>query len=683
MPIFLCGTSEVKLPNYDLVFLHNGGEVKALSSDGRTELSVSGATCAIELGYDVAPFKIELGVDDGYLVLRGDTLEVPSRASIRSITSPKIIDTLMTIGEHVRGDTVVSLIEALDKGQMVLELVYRMWPAPYGTVVLTNLRIERLDSLASGRSVISVQEVDRGLSTKDHLASQHSLSRYNSEAMVRREVFVLPETKGLTKPVTYTPSGFVPLRHVLRNSTGMSDDMLDSMIYGALRMVTQDADDYMRRFAKPLTEVDDDGARTAVAAIALLMYSQSSYAFDGHEVITPKGVSFLNAEAWNENTPRSLMACGDCDDSAMFGMWVCEQAGVGASAAGRFDELSDKPAMVAIRNALFHYEPMLTVTLATVASGSQLGSKASGYAGHAVVIFESISQLIDSINQGDTLERRTPSNVSTERIDIFYPPAKMAKLDATHETILHRFKDATPFVAEGTILASPDLYHKESNARSRSESRLSKQRALQKTIGANLGSFMVDLAVDPRTKNHAFYLKFIEFNLSVALPVDSEHRSAQWVAVPQPVRISGMVIQSGVTPQQMHGHTYAIVPLARETNTDASLLERMYTDFRMHRMAPVYSRTLSDIQSGLVTKNVERCKVIAQTVSDQHASTTDYVNVFLPPRTFMNNDASFEYTINRLADKNGTVTHVELDARLATTVSGASAAHMCMIRVPV
>ena len=663
----LKGVCEIKLPNYDLAFLQYGGALNALTSDGRCELSISGCSESIDL--KDGAFSIKLSTDGDHMFMKDDVLHVPSNASIRVITSPAIVDAMMTIGEKVAGDSIELLIDGLVKRQSVHNLVYRTWAAPYGTIVLTNLRVE-LDGMP-----VNVQEFK---SMVDFHVSQPLMLSYNQEAGARRQVLHLTETDGLSKPVTYTPLGYMPLRHVLRNKTGLTDKGLESWLDAAVRILVKDdtlVEKMYQTFATPKTESDNEAAHIAVNAIATIMYSQTSYAYDGHEVITPNGVEFVGAEAWNENTPRSVQACGDCDDSAMFGMWVCYHLHIGAQGAESVETPSTGPAGTFVRNALFHYEPMLAVTLAMAGSGGELNDKPQ-LAGHATILFLPTTHVLEGLERSNDIGEHM-----TLQFEHFYPPSKQTVLGKkwTVKEAVDALQYAESFVAEGTILSDSRAFHKTREDRNKASLQtLSQKRKLQ-SIGNMLASSYIDLTTSSKTHKHQFYLKWIEGTMMKPLPVEDKYTS-QLVFVRYPFKQSGKQIDSGITPEQLVGQQYALAPLAYEEQANHKVLEAIFEEFKHHRMADRVERPLTEEQSQIVKRNLVRMDQfmgMLNALPSEAPPNLTRIDLLIPPRVLMGNDASVEDTLSKFKDvKAGYARRFPLDSNLAKLTDGTTGAFM-------
>lgn len=693
--VHLRGKSELVLPDYDVAFLQYGGSLNALTSDGRTELSVSGAPHSTTLSN--GEFSIELSVDSAanvessHIFLRDGVLHVPSTASVRVLTSPTIVDSMITIGEKATGESVGRLIDGLVQQQLIMPLVYQTWLSPYGTVALTKLRVE-MDGVP-----ISVQEYDSGV---DYMAVQPLMVAYDAEASERRKVLWLEETEGLSKPVTYTALGYMPLRHVLRNTTGLPSQGLESWLDAAVRIVVGDdakVEKLYSSFSSPSKTPDNEAAHIAVNAISTLMYAQTSYAYDGHEQITPNGIEFVSAEAWNENSPRSVQACGDCDDSAMFGMWICNQIRIGAQSARSFGEELGKSSKLSARgpaetfccNALFHYEPGLAVTLASAGSGGELDEKPK-LAGHATVLFLPIAHVLEGMERAKELHDPKDSSVTSleAHFEHFYPTVKHAAIGgmALGEYI-QTFASAEPFVGEGTVLSDARVHHSTREARNTAALGLITQKRKLKEMGTTLASAYVDLSANAKTHMHEFYIKWIEINFMAPLRVDTNRHTSQFVFLRHPLSSSSTAtnkrIDSGTTPVQLVQGAYALTPLAYETNENHALLERTFDEFQRHRMAPRAERPLGAKQSDLVRRNIERFDQFATELSALPKSATGLtcLKLVFPPRVLMGNDTSFEQTLSVLkgAAQAGTCRRYELDRSLGHLIEGAPAAWMCVM----
>ena len=697
--VYLRGSSEVVLPDYDVAFLQYGGPLNALTSDGRTELSISGAPYSTIL--QNGEFSIELTIDDtpndkngtsnrdsngksAHMFMRDNILHVPSTASVRVITSPVIVDSMITIGEKVTGESVERLIDGLAKRQLIMPLVYRTWLSPYGTVALTNLHIE-MDGVA-----IRVQEYDSGV---DYMEVQPLMVAYDKEASQRRMRLWLEETEGLSKPVTYTPLGYMPLRHVLRNTTGLTREGLESWLDAAVRIVVgNDAkvNTLYSTFSSPMKKVDNDAAHVAVNTIATLMYAQTSYAYDGHERITPQGVEFVNAEAWNENSPRSVQACGDCDDSAMFGMWICNQIHVGAQGAGTMGSNSSSrgPAEAFCCNALFHYEAGLAVTLASAGSGGELDAKPK-LAGHATVLFLPIVQILEGLERAKEMESvgTSAETLLESYFDHFYPVRKRHLIGGMGlEEAVKLFNTAEPFVGEGTILSDARMYHQTREGRDAAALQLLAQKRKLKEIGTTLASSYVDLTTSAKTHTHEFYIKWIEVNFMAPIQVDSKRHTSQFVFLQYPLTSSGASpkkrIASGTTPVQLAQGAYALTPLGYENEENHALLERIFEEFQHHRMSPRAERPLNSTQTDIVRRNLERLDIFASVVEKLPESSPEMtaIKFLIPPRVLMGNNTSFERTLSSLQKiaKAGTYRRYPLDRSLGHLTDGATGAYMCV-----
>jgi len=663
----LKGVCEIKLPDYDLAFLQYGGALNALTSDGRSELSISGCSESIDL--KEGAFSIKLSTDEKHMFMKDGVLHVPSNASMRVITSPVIVDAMMTIGEKVVGDSIERLIEGLVKRHSVHTLVYRTWTAPYGTILLSNLRIE-LDGVP-----VNVQEykseIDVGL-------SQPLMISYNQEAGARRQVLHLEETDGLSKPVTYTPLGYMPLRHILRNKTGLTDKGLESWLDAAVRTIVKDdalVEQMYKAFEKPKTEVDNQAAHVAVNAITTIMYSQTSYAYDGHEVITPQGVEFVGAEAWNENSPRSVQACGDCDDSAMFGMWVCYHLHIGAQGANSVSTPSTGPAGTFVKNALFHYEPMLAVTLAMAGSGGELNDKPQ-LAGHATILFLPTTHVLEGLERSNDI-----GETMTSQFEHFYPHTKQMALGQkwTVKEAVEALHMAEPFVAEGTILSDARVFHKNREDRNKASLQtLSQKRKLQ-SIGNMLASSYIDLTTNSKTHKHHFYLKWIEGNVMKPLQIGDKYTS-QLVFVRYPFKQTGTRIDSGTTPEELVEQQYALAPLAYEEQANHKVLEAIFEEFKHHRMADRVERPLTEEQSQIIKRNLVRMDQfmgMLNALPSEPPPNLTRIDLLFPPRVLMGNDASVEDTLSKFKDvKAGYARRFPLDSNLGKLTDGSTGAFM-------
>ena len=664
--IFLRGICEISIPNYDVAFLQFGGSMNALTSDGRTQLSVSGAKSSLTI--NDGEFAIELNVDNDHMSIKEGVLQLPSNATVRVQTSPQIVDAMMTVGEKVTGEGVLPLLRGLVNRQLIIPLTYRTWMSQYGTVALTNLYVER-----NGKT-IDIQEVPPKVSFD---RNEELLIGYNNEATKRRDTYYLQETEGLSKPVTFTPIGYMPLRHILRRNTGLTQEGLESWLDSAIRIVVNDdakVDALYAEFASPKKKPDNEAARIVANAFTTILYSQSSYSYDGHERITPQGVEFVNSEQWNENEPESVVHTDDCD-AAMQANAMAHQLSIGAQAVKDFvnNTATLGPAGRFCCNALFHYETAMAVTLASAGSGGELDDKPK-LAGHATVLFLPIANILEAVERGVELE--TPdADVATQMASLFehfYPPDKRKALgndgdDWTLQEAMQEFQTAEPFVGEGTILSESRAYYKERSDRTEASLQLLGQKKKLSELGPTLMSAYHDLTTNPRTHTHEFYLKWVEATFLSSMPIGDKMVS-QFVFTRYPFKSANKRIDSGTTPEQLVNGEYAFVPLAHEDQFMHKHMEDVYSEFRHHRMATRTDRPLTDVQNKNILKNLARLDAFAtfiETLPDTDSSLTR-IHALFPPRVMLGNNASFEHTLNQLKTKvkAGVIRRFPLDSSL-------------------
>ena len=673
--VYLRGLCEMSIPNYDVAFLQFGGSINALTSDGRTQLSVSGAKSSLTINN--GEFAIELGIDNGHMSLKDGSLQVPSNATVRVHTSPKIVDAMMTVGEKVTGEGVLPLLQGLVNRQLVIPLTYRTWMSQYGAVVLTNLYVE------SNGKALNVQEIEPKVSFDKNEAL---LIAYNNEAAARRNTYYLNETEGLSKPVTFTPVGYMPLRHILRRDTGLTQTGLESWLDSAIRIVVNDdvkVEALYAEFALPKSKPDNAAAHIVVNAFTTILYSQSSYSYDGHERITPQGVEFVNSEQWNENAPESVVHTDDCD-AAMQINAIAYQLGIGAHAAKNIlDYKTLGPAGRFCSNALFHYETAMAVTLASAGSGGELGDKPK-LAGHATVLCLPITHILEAIERGVELE--TPdADVAAQMSSLFehfYPPEKRAVLRTswTLQEAIQALETAEPFVSEGTILSDARAYHTERSDRNDASLQLLAQKRKIRELGPTLLSAYHDLTTNAKTHTHEFYLKWIEATLMTSVPIGDKMVS-QLVFTRYPFKSAKKRIDSGTTPEQLVKREYALVPLAHEDQAVYKHMEDVYSEFHHHRMANRTDRPLTDVQNKNIVRNLARLDeftAFIETLPDIDRSSTR-IRALFPPRVMLGNNTSFEHTLEQLKAKvkAGTIRRFAIDPSLGYLDDKTTGVFMC------
>lgn len=698
--VYLRGRCEVVTPDYDMAFLQFGGSMNALTSDGRTQLSVSGATRSVTI--ENGEFAIELSTDKGHTFVQNDTLHLPSNATVRVHTSPVIVDAMMVVGEKVVGEGVAPLLDGLIKRQLIIPLTYQTWLAQYGTVALTNLYIER-----NGKS-IDVQEVPSNVSLSD---AEKVLIAYNTEATERRKVYYLNETEGLSKPVAFTPVGYMPLRHLFRRDSGLSNEGLESWLDSAIRIVVRDdakVDALYTKFSSPKREPDNEAAHIVVNAFTTLMYSQSSYAYDGHVRITPQGVEHVNSEEWKDSPPESVVDTDDCDGGGMYGMSICHQLGIGAQAAAAFTRTSPQGHQLGIGaqaataftrtspqgpagrfccNALFHYEPALAVTLASAGSGGELNDKPK-LAGHATMLILPIAHFLEAIEQGtelDTLDADTASQMATH-FEHFYPPEKREALGSTWtlQSAVQAFKTAEPFVGEGTILSNSRMYHQTRADRNSASLQLLAQKRKMRDLGSTLVACYHDLTTNAKTHAHEFYMKWVEITVMKSLQFDDKTAS-QFVLVRHPFKTSNKRVDSGTTPEQLFRREYALTPLAYEDRAVYNQMEKVYEEFVHHRMAPRTDRPLTEMQETKLHRNLQRFDDFAaflETLPDTDEGMGEALtcmHALFPPRIFLGNNESVEHTLQKLKAnvKAGTMRRFPIDSSLGYLADKSTGVFMC------
>jgi len=406
-----------------------------------------------------------------------------------------------------------------------------------------------------------------------------------------------------------------------------------------------------------------------VNAFSTLLYSQSSYSYDGHERITPQGVEFVNAEQWNENEPESVVHTDDCD-ATMHLNAMAYQLGIGAQAANDFvkNTAALGPVGRFCRNVLFHYETAMAVTLASAGSGGELGDKPK-LAGHATVLFLPIAHILEGVERGIELE--TPdADVKTQMASLFehfYPPAKRAVLGGewTLEKAMQEFETAEPFVGEGTILSESRAYHKERSDRNEASLHLLNLKKKLGELGPTLMSTYHDLTTNARTHAHEFYLKWVEATFMSAMPI-ADKMVSQLVFTRYPFKSANKRIDSGTTPEQLG--EYAFVPLAHEDQAMHTHMEEVYSEFRHHRMATRTDRPLTEVQAKNLERNLARLDTFTafiEALPDTDNSLTR-IRALFPPRVMLGNNESFEHTLKQLKPKvkAGVIKRFPLDASL-------------------
>lgn len=675
--VYLRGLCEISLPDYDVAFLTFGGAINALTSDGRTQLSVSGAKSSVTIS-DGA-FAIELCTDNGHMSFQDGTLHMPSDATVRIHTSPMIVDAMMIVGEKVTGEGVLPLLRGLINRQLIIPLTYRTWLAQYGTVALSNLYVER------DGTPVNVQEILPLVSITDN---EKALIAYNNEATERRNTYYLNETEGLSKPVTFTPVGYVPLRHILRRNSGMTLEGLESWLDSAIRIVVQDdakVDALYATFEKPKAEPDDEAARIVANAFTTLMFAQSSYSYDGHERITPQGVEFVNSEQWNDGEPESVVHTDDCDGGAMCGMSMCYQLGIGAQAAVEFAKTMATLGSAGrfCCNALYHYEPSLAVTLASAGSGGELDSKPK-LAGHATVLFIPNAHMLEALERGIGLETPDADVASQMSVlfDHFYPNEKRTALGTamTLRGVIEAFQTAEPFVGEGTILSEARVRHRDRSGRNTASLQLLGQKRKMRELGPTLMAAYHDLTTNAKTHEHEFYIKWVEITVMKSMAI-GQNMVSQLVFTRYPFKRADKRIDSGITPEQLLDQQYALVPLAHEDQATYKQMEATYHQFIHHRMATRTDRPLSAVQNQNLHNNLQRLDDFTKfigTLPDTDSGATR-VHALFPPRVLLGNDQSFDDTLLQLKKnvKAGTIRRFDIDPSLGYRDDKTTGVFMC------
>lgn len=589
-------------PDHADIFMKNGGQINALSSDWETDFSATGSPRSTKAafsrkdGMDVFDVRVELSpriykfVDDSTVELWND-----ARLNVASHTIGTAINgTLVTTLSSEGSDHLYCMLRGQDHHQ--IGLVYKTYLAYASTVAMSSVKLVAV--AGDGKEVrckpVFKRRPDEHLE-KMKQAAQVVDAYARSAFELRQHVLYKPSPQlsktVFSESVGVNGQGYTLLHDIVDRGTSLSYEALDSAFEAAIGI---ECDQKKKNIQIFLSHTSNPGVQAAneahmiANAASLVTNFRMSYREDGRCVVSPGGNSFERVENWNRAVPRGCFEANDCDGLAL------EAIGMLRTAINAPADIQERfPYIRAIRNALFPYYQVGLVVLgasAPEASGNK-NHKATSVAGHAIGMLvptlsflraraKSASQRVADADAplvppdlqdaviNASFEALFPASV-TETL-----PTNEANLLGDWDTAQHEFKHLKALAIEGTTPASSILYVPNPNKRDESErgGRMD-ARAFAK-IGANVMRSRKNLHVG----KNKFYQDFVEITFARDSPLwqDSKlreigHAATQFVFTQEPRSDATSV--AGCTPVELSEENYGVLPLMSASGLVAETLD--------------------------------------------------------------------------------------------------------------
>ena len=428
-----------------------------------------------------------------------------------------------------------------------------------------------------------------------------------------RKHLVYSHSPNLTKSVMRVPSGFNASGYALAASVNdipvsHSNAALESVLCAAVAaQLPQDEQTQMlEELATPSVFATQRHAHTLATALSVHSAVLMPYRVDGTPVVTPKGISMVQAESWRWEAAHGA---DDCDGSAANIVSVINAAVQTEEAdPGKF------PHLRAVANSLgAHYVTGVSVLGATSGHADAADETATKLAGHAVAIAIPKVHFLAALERGGhnsigdevVVPPDDRVEVANARFNALYPTSLVARMPtasiAPSGQVLneqkvfssfHSIKLANmtqfgadklqPLAMEGTTPASSKIFEHDAAERHERARIFVADKQVGDLFAPNVGR-MHKVLDSSTTGKHAFYSDFVELSISpknelfTSDALRCKSMATAHFAFAKPVPVGSMTV-AGASPRDLATGEYVVVPLWRVGTEMARIVDAAHSE---------------------------------------------------------------------------------------------------------
>jgi hypothetical protein len=332
------------------------------------------------------------------------------------------------------------------------------------------------------------------------------------------------------------------------------------------------------------------------------------YRVDGTPIITPNGVSMVQAESWPTEPTRVFAATADdCDGSGEQQISVVRYA-TELNKDPNID-MSRFPNLRAVANSLgAHYVYGTAVLAANAGHAAAANEEAAAVAGHAIMLAVPKTSILAALERGalstvagaPVVEPAFAHAVTAARFNALYPrdlvaqmPEEERKCFETHQSMVtsnvsHPVTSLQPLACEGTTFAKSTLYTHDPAVRAELKEFFIRDKEVSESMSPNITRTAKSLDVGINGA-HSYYDRFVELGLSLESPLFTDPALRQLGHATPHLRFAKMadtdaISEAGASPKDLATHAYRVVPLWTAATQEATLIDEAHAESMANTM---------------------------------------------------------------------------------------------------
>ena len=432
----------------------------------------------------------------------------------------------------------------------------------------------------------------------------------------KTETVPFKPSAALTKSVTRKAFGFNGSNYSLAcevNDTPPSApaETLEAVMAAALEFECQGAHSHQKLLADLATpsfaQAVEHSKHVANALSAFAAFTMP-YRVDGTPIITPNGVSMVQAESWPTEPTRVFAATADdCDGSG-----ECQISVVRFATELNKDpntDMSRFPNLRAVANSLgAHFVYGTAVLAANAGHAAAANEEAATLAGHAIMLAIPKPSILAALERGaastiagePVVEASFAHAVTAARFNALYPrslvaqmPEEEQKCFQTHQSMVtsnvsHPVTSLQPLACEGTTFAKSTLYTHDPSERAALKEFFIRDKQVSESMSPNITRTAKSLDVGVNGA-HTFYSAFVELGLSLDSPLFTDQALRKLGHATPHLRFAKMadtdaISEAGASPKDLATHAYRVVPLWTAATQEAALIDEAHAESMANTM---------------------------------------------------------------------------------------------------
>lgn len=334
------------------------------------------------------------------------------------------------------------------------------------------------------------------------------------------------------------------------------------------------------------------------------------YRVDGTPIVTPTGLSMIEAENW-PTEPQRIFAkhADDCDGSAQQNVSVVRLA-VKLNMDPNVD-MNHFPNLRAVAHTIgTFYIYGTSVLAANSGHAANVNEAATTVAGHAIMLAVPKPSLAVAMERGagskvsgaSVVEPSFHAAVTAARFSALFPKSLVAQLPedeqsafASHDAMVksavaNPVSGLQPLAMEGTTFASSTLYTHEREGRAERQAYFLQNKAISEEMAPNITRTFKSLDVGA-TGTHSFYSAFVELGMSLESPLFTDPalrklgHATPHLRFAQPSE-SDVVSEAGASPKQLATGNYVVLPLWTADAHSGGLIDLAHAESMANTMPP-------------------------------------------------------------------------------------------------